>query len=101
MSGHLPVGYSELLEDLKTRIRSAQQKAALAVNHELIQLYWHIGKSVVEHLACDLTAIAEVPDNDPAAHLIREYADVIYDSFTGHGEFGRKGFPILPLFPSA
>lgn len=61
---------------------------------------WMNKNESTEHLACDLTAIAEVPANHPTAHLIREYADVIYDSFTGHGEFGRKGFPILPLFPS-
>lgn len=44
----IPVGYKELLSDLKTRIRAAQVKAALSVNRELILLYWHIGKSIVE-----------------------------------------------------
>jgi len=44
----LPAGYGKLLEDLKTRIRTAQIKASLAVNRELIALYWHIGKSIVE-----------------------------------------------------
>jgi len=43
-----PVGYGELLEDLKTRIRAAQVKAALSVNRELITLYWHVGRSIVE-----------------------------------------------------
>jgi len=44
----LPAGYSDFLEDLKTRIRAAQVKAALPVNRELIELYWHIGRSIVE-----------------------------------------------------
>lgn len=44
----LPAGYPDLLDDLKRRIRAAQVKAALAVNRELIALYWHIGKSIVE-----------------------------------------------------
>jgi hypothetical protein len=35
----LPPGYAELLEDLKGRVRTAQLKAARAVNRELIQLY--------------------------------------------------------------
>lgn len=47
-SGDVPASYGELLEDLKTRIRTAQVKAALSVNRELIALYWHIGRSIVE-----------------------------------------------------
>ena len=42
------VGYGELLADLKQRIRSAQIKAALSVNRELIRLYWGIGQAIVE-----------------------------------------------------
>lgn len=62
-----PSGYRAFLDDLKTRIRTAQVKAALAVNQELIRLYWDIGgmiaerqktegwgKSVVERLAADI-----------------------------------------------
>jgi len=44
----LPVGYAELLENLKTRVRAAQVKAAVSVNRELIQLYWDIGRLIVE-----------------------------------------------------
>ena len=40
-------GYLALLEDLKTRIRSSQIKAALAVNRELILLYWQIGREIL------------------------------------------------------
>ena len=47
-AGDVPAGYGGLLEDLKTRIREAQVKAALSVNRELITLYWHIGRSIVE-----------------------------------------------------
>lgn len=38
--------YQSLLTDIKARIRNAQTKAALAVNAELIMLYWDIGKTV-------------------------------------------------------
>src|SRR5271165_5998017 len=44
----LPQGYAELLEDLKGRVRTAQLKAAVAVNREMIQLYWDIGRLIVE-----------------------------------------------------
>ena len=44
----LPAGYTPLLEELKERIRTAQVKAALSVNRELITLYWEIGKCIVE-----------------------------------------------------
>ncbi len=44
----LPSGYTEFLVDLKNRVRSAQLKAAVAVNSEMIQLYWDIGRAIVE-----------------------------------------------------
>jgi predicted nuclease of restriction endonuclease-like (RecB) superfamily len=40
--------YQELLIEIKERIRSAQYAALKAVNHELISLYWDIGRSIVE-----------------------------------------------------
>ena len=65
----LLTGYAPLLADLKARVRTAQVKAALSVNRELILLYWHIGREilraqkaegwgtkVVERLAKDLAA---------------------------------------------
>src|SRR5437773_1879100 len=44
----LPPGYAELLEDLEGRVRTAQLRAAVAVNREMIQLYWDIGRLIVE-----------------------------------------------------
>jgi len=65
--------YADFLNGLKARIRTAQVKAALAVNQELILLYWQIGRDilarqegetwgsgVVERLAQDLKR--EFPD---------------------------------------
>jgi predicted nuclease of restriction endonuclease-like (RecB) superfamily len=43
-----PSGYAELLQQLKTRIRGAQVRAALAVNRELILLYWSIGRDILQ-----------------------------------------------------
>lgn len=44
----LPSDYGDFLETVKVRIRTAQVRAALAVNKEMILLYWQIGKDVLE-----------------------------------------------------
>ena len=44
----LTLDYPLLLEDLKARIRAAQVKAALAVNRELVLLYWELGQRILE-----------------------------------------------------
>lgn len=43
----MPKGYPELFEDLKNRVRAAQVRAALAVNRELVLLYWSIGRDIL------------------------------------------------------
>lgn len=65
----LPSDYPHWLTSLKQRIQATQQRAVLAVNRELVMLYWHIGHDilarqqaqgwgakVVARLAVDLTA---------------------------------------------
>lgn len=65
--------YATWLNDLKTKIYQSRQKAVLAVNSELVHLYWQIGNEilqrqerqgwgakVVEQLSADLKA--EFPD---------------------------------------
>lgn len=39
----IPVEYGIFLEDIKERIRTAQVRAAVSVNSELVLLYWNIG----------------------------------------------------------
>lgn len=69
----LPGNYDDFFHKLKEQIRSTQIKAALAVNQELILLYWRIGREilqrqrqegwgskVIERLAKDLRS--EFPD---------------------------------------
>ncbi len=63
----LPADYAVWLVELKARIHAAQQRATLAVNRELVALYWQIGRDiltrqsnegwgakVIERLALDL-----------------------------------------------
>jgi len=47
----LPSNYAVLLDALQERIRSAQVRAALAVNHELVLLYWQIGREILAQQA--------------------------------------------------
>jgi len=68
-----PMGYDTLLQDIKTRVQTARVRAALAVNQELVLLYWGIGRDlsqriqlhgwgnkIVDQLAADLRR--ELPD---------------------------------------
>jgi predicted nuclease of restriction endonuclease-like (RecB) superfamily len=47
IEGKMPPVYDRFLQDLKERIRSAQIRAALTVNRELILLYWSIGHDIL------------------------------------------------------
>jgi predicted nuclease of restriction endonuclease-like (RecB) superfamily len=46
-SSPLPAVYDSFLQELKDRIRSAQVRAALSVNRELVVLYWTIGHDIL------------------------------------------------------
>src|SRR5262245_812776 len=65
----MPAGYTDLLAAIKDRVRTAQVRAAVAVNRELTVLYWQIGRDilrrqqdegwgakVIDRLAADLHA---------------------------------------------
>jgi predicted nuclease of restriction endonuclease-like (RecB) superfamily len=47
-SGQLPADYPQFLTDVKARIAAARTRAALAVNSELIKLYWEIGREILQ-----------------------------------------------------
>ena len=44
----LPTGYAAILASLKDQIRAARLKAGLAVNRELVLLYWRIGRQILK-----------------------------------------------------
>jgi predicted nuclease of restriction endonuclease-like (RecB) superfamily len=44
----LPDSYAQFLADLMSRIRAAQLRASLAVNRELVLLYWQIGHDILD-----------------------------------------------------
>jgi predicted nuclease of restriction endonuclease-like (RecB) superfamily len=43
-----PVGYAELLEQVKVQVRTSRVQAARAVNTELVGLYWQIGRLILD-----------------------------------------------------
>jgi hypothetical protein len=43
----VPASYLTLLTEIKERVRNARLRAHLAVNRELVLLYWEIGRGIV------------------------------------------------------
>lgn len=89
----LPSSYAPLLAELKTRVQTAQVRAALTVNRELIRLYWQIGRAilqaqqsegwgtkVVERLAKDLSA--EFPEMGGLSALNLQRMRAFYAAWT-------------------
>ena len=44
----LPVDYAAWLTGIKQHVQNVQQRAVLAVNRELVLLYWQIGRDILE-----------------------------------------------------
>ncbi len=102
----IPDGYADWLSALKTRIHSAQQRATLAVNRELVLLYWQIGQDilarqsaqgwgakVIERLSQDLrTAFPEMKGFSPRnLKYMRSFAEAWPDA-----EFVQQAVALLP-----
>lgn len=100
--------YSQFLADLKSRIQAAQLRAALAVNRELVLLYWQIGRDildrqareswgakVIDRLAADLkNAFPDMKGFSPRnLKYMRRFADVWPDA-----EFVQQVAAQLPWF---
>jgi predicted nuclease of restriction endonuclease-like (RecB) superfamily len=96
MISELGKNYGEVLQSLKLRIQQARLKATLAVNKELLQVYWEIGDTilrqqknegwgakVIDRLAADLKS--EFPDMKGLSlrniKYMRAFAEV-YPDFT-------------------
>ena len=104
----LPSDYTAWLAELKTRIHSAQQRASLAVNRELVLLYWQIGRDildrqgregwgtrVIERLAQDLrSAFPDMKGFSPRnLKYMRSFAEAWPDA-----EFVQQAAAQLPWF---
>ena len=87
-AGVLPGGYGPFLADLKDRIRSAQIRAALASNRELIQLYWDIGKGIVERQKTE----------DWGRAVVERLAADLQSEFPGVGGFSQQNLWYMRKF---
>jgi predicted nuclease of restriction endonuclease-like (RecB) superfamily len=47
-----PDGYADWLLEVKARVQAAQQRAAFAVNQELLARYWQLGRDILDRQAC-------------------------------------------------
>ena len=69
--------YSQLLAEVKERIRSAQYAALKAVNSELVGLYWDLGRMIAERQAGETWGKA----------VVRKLSDDLRQEFPGVGGF--------------
>lgn len=74
MEALAPDSYAQFLADLKSRIQAAQVRAALAVNRELVLLYWQIGRDILDRQERESWG-AKVIDR-LAADLKRAFPDI-------------------------
>ncbi len=80
MSGRdLPADFVTVVEALKARIREAQLRAALAVNRELLGLYWNIGRAISERVEAEAWG----------TRVVEHLADELQRSFPGVAGFSR------------
>ena len=70
----MPAGYPQFLAEVKARIAAARTRAMLAVNSELIRLYWEIGHEILEREQHEGWGAKVI--NRLAADLRREFPDM-------------------------
>ena len=86
-----PAGYANWLADLKGRIQSTQQRAALSVNRELVLLYWQIGRDILERQATQ----------GWGAKVIARLSHDLHQSFPAMKGFSRANLMYMRAFAEA
>ncbi len=86
-----PVGYADWLADLKARIHTAQQRATLAVNRELVLLYWQIGRDILTRQA----------EQGWGAKVIERLAQDLHAAFPEMKGFSRANLMYMRAFAEA
>ena len=83
-----PAGYADWLAELKHRIHNAQQRATLAVNQELIVLYWQIGRDI----------LARQAEQGWGAKVITRLSDDLRAAFPEIKGFSRTNLKYMRVF---
>ena len=86
----MPEGYADWLSELKASIHSAQQCATLAVNRELVLLYWYMGSDILVRQAAQGWGAKVIKR---LAHDLRTFAEAWSDV-----EFVQAVFAQLPWY---
>jgi len=87
----LPDRYDAFLQELKERIRSAQVRAALSVNRELVLLYWGIGRDI----------LTRQQSEGWGAKVVDRLADDLLQAFPGMTGFGARNLKYMRAFAEA
>ncbi len=105
------VEYKNWISQIKKQIRGAQIKASIAVNEEMLELYWNIGKDIVEKsfdkkygshffetLSNDLQM--EFPDAQGFSERNLRYMKKFYDFYSEKlHQFGAESADVLFTIP--
>ena len=86
-----PDGYTDWVLELKARIHTAQQRAALAVNQELVLLYWQIGQDI----------LARQSDEGWGAKVIDRLAHDLRNDFPEMKGFSPRNLKYMRAFAEA
>jgi predicted nuclease of restriction endonuclease-like (RecB) superfamily len=86
-----PAGYADLLPEMKSRIHSAQQRATLAVNRELVLLYWQIGRDILSRQA----------EQEWGAKVIERLAHDLRNAFPDMKGFSPRNLNYMRAFAEA
>ena len=86
-----PEAYADWLTALKNRIYQAQQRSTLAVNQELILLYWQIGKDI----------LARQSEQGWGAKVIEQLAHDLRNAFPEMKGFSRSNLLYMRAFADA
>lgn len=89
--GLLPEGYENFVEEVKSRIRSAQVRAALSVNRELVLLYWNLGREI----------LSRQKQQGWGAKIIDRLSVDLAKSFPGLRGFGARNLKYMRAFAEA
>ncbi len=80
MKANLDKSFREWVSELKAKIQTSQMGAALAVNRELLMLYWEIGQSISAKLA----------DSDWGSGVVEDLSNELRKAFPNQKGFSRS-----------